>query len=82
MMNFETLFSAYKEPALYVRYVTLKHVEPIIDSLAKLFEIDTVGYSVQAKPIYRIIAGHGKVKVFIWSQMHGNESTTTKAIFF
>ncbi|HYD91245.1 MAG TPA: M14 metallopeptidase family protein, partial [Flavobacterium sp.] len=33
------------------------------------------------KPVYSVVAGSGAAKVFIWSQMHGNESTTTKAVF-
>ncbi|WP_246054204.1 hypothetical protein [Antarcticibacterium flavum] len=33
------------------------------------------------EPIHRITVGNGKIKIFAWSQMHGNESTTTKAVF-
>jgi hypothetical protein len=32
-------------------------------------------------PIYKYEIGAGKTKVLMWSQMHGNESTTTKALF-
>ena len=33
------------------------------------------------KPIYQINIGSGPIKILMWSQMHGNESTTTKALF-
>lgn len=80
-MNFELLFEASKESAISGRYITLKHLEPLINCYKSIFEVDIIGRSVQDKPIYAITAGVGKTKVFIWSQMHGNESTTTKAIF-
>jgi len=31
-------------------------------------------------PIYKFQTGTGKIKILLWSQMHGNESTTTKAL--
>lgn len=80
-MEFEALFKQYKLPELNGRYITLNHVEPLFKNFHEEFEIAVVGKSVQANPIYRIIAGHGETRIFIWSQMHGNESTTTKAIF-
>lgn len=40
----------------------------------------TIGESELRKSIYEITIGHGDTKILIWSQMHGNESTTTKAI--
>ena len=40
-----------------------------------------IGKSVLEKPIYGYQIGEGKTRIFLWSQMHGNESTTTKALF-
>ena len=37
------------------------------------------GLSVEGRPVYRVRMGSGPVRVLMWSQMHGNESTTTKA---
>jgi len=37
--------------------------------------------SVENKPIHTVTIGTGKTKILLWSQMHGNESTTTKALF-
>jgi hypothetical protein len=38
------------------------------------------GYSVQGQPIYLVRLGSGPTRILMWSQMHGNESTTTKAV--
>ena len=39
-----------------------------------------LGYSVENRPILLSSFGSGKRKVLFWSQMHGNESTTTRAL--
>jgi hypothetical protein len=80
-MNLENIYSGIKEKRLYGRYITNNHVEHIIEEFKNVFEVEVVGASVLQKPIYSIKAGSGSVKIFIWSQMHGNESTTTKALF-
>ena len=40
----------------------------------------TVGHTVQYRPIDLLKIGSGDYQVLMWSQMHGNESTTTKAL--
>ncbi|MEL1244260.1 M14 metallopeptidase family protein [Flavobacterium sp. DGU11] len=80
-MNLESFFSTYKETTLYGRYITNNHIEPILEGYKSVFEIGEQGKSVLGKPVYSVIAGTGKTSIFIWSQMHGNESTTTKAVF-
>lgn len=81
MMDLEQLFIQYKEEGLYGRYVTNTHIEPLLENLKNTFDITVAGKSVSGEAIYKIKAGSGKTKVFMWSQMHGNEATTTKAIF-
>ncbi len=39
-----------------------------------------LGYSVENRPIILSSFGFGKRKVLIWSQMHGNETTTTRSL--
>ena len=39
------------------------------------------GLSAQNREIYLISIGTGKTKVFLWSQMHGDEPTATMALF-
>src|SRR6476620_10765442 len=76
-MDYTQLYQAYKETSLSGRYIGLKHIEP----LCARYSAEVIGQSVQAKPIYKIQRGNGKIKILMWSQMHGNESTTTKALF-
>jgi Zinc carboxypeptidase len=80
-MDLEALFATYKEGTLAGRYITNSHIEPLLEKYKDIFTVGIEGRSVQGKPVYSIIAGTGEHRVFIWSQMHGNESTTTKAIF-
>lgn len=69
------------EKQLGGRYVLPEKVNELILNLPVFFDRKIVGHSVENKPIYSITFGHGKMKVFMWSQMHGNESTTTRALF-
>ncbi len=77
----KTLFYSYKESALSGRYISLKNLEPLINNLPNAFHVEIVGYSVLKAPILTITIGKGKKQLLLWSQMHGNESTTTKALF-
>ncbi|WP_179334790.1 M14 family zinc carboxypeptidase [Winogradskyella costae] len=82
-MNLKSLrqiFLEVKTPKLYGRYITNSHIEKCFDKLSKPI-ITTLGYSVENRPIYSLKIGNGPVKILLWSQMHGNESTSTKALF-
>jgi len=79
-MNFENLFEKHKEKKLSGRYITLKDIAPVLSSY-KIGKIEEIGKSAEAKTIYSYQIGSGKTKILMWSQMHGNESTTTKALF-
>jgi hypothetical protein len=46
----------------------------------ELFEISEVGKSFEGRQIRLIKVGTGKIKILLWSQMHGDESTATMAI--
>lgn len=76
-MDYATLYQKYQELSLSGRYLTLNHLEPLLSR----YQTAVVGQSVLGKPIYQLLLGSGKTKIFMWSQMHGNESTTTKALF-
>ena len=80
-MNLEQLFSQYKEESIHGRYITLDSIEPLLQKLNTNNQLRIIGKSVLEKPIYSYKIGKGKTKIFLWSQMHGNESTTTKALF-
>jgi len=80
-MNWEELFIKNKEESIEGRYLTLESIEPILKRLNTANQLSVVGQSVQGKPIYKYVIGAGKIKIYLWSQMHGNESTTTKGLF-
>lgn len=70
-----------KEISLHGRYLSHKQIDPLLRKMFTGFSVGKLGESVQKKSIEIITLGSGKKKVLMWSQMHGNESTTTKAIF-
>jgi hypothetical protein len=80
-MNYDQLFLNYKEQSIAGRYITNSHIEPLLKKFSTVFELKNIGKSVKEKPIYSLKIGAGKTKILMWSQMHGNESTTTKAFF-
>jgi Zinc carboxypeptidase len=80
-MNLEQLFKQFKEESIGGRYLTLESIEPLLLKLNTDNQLKIIGKSVLEKPIYQYQIGRGETKIFLWSQMHGNESTTTKALF-
>ena len=63
------------------RYLPPAIVGDFLKNLPKGSKVKTIGYSVQKRPISLVSMGVGNTKILFWSQMHGNESTTTKALF-
>jgi len=52
-----------------------------LDQLRKLgLKVDEVGRSGGDREIYQVEFGKGPLKVFMWSQMHGDEPTATSAL--
>jgi len=72
---------SHKEAALYGRYINHASIAPLVKELPDEFTVEQLGFSVQKRPIEVVTWGKGSVKILAWSQMHGNESTTTKAVF-
>ena len=84
MLDKATFLSQYKRikaTALKHRYVTNTHIEPLLKALPSQFNQTVLGTSEAGRPIHGLQIGKGTKRVFMWSQMHGNESTTTKALF-
>lgn len=69
-----------KEKSIQGRYVTPKMVAKYLKENIDASIVNIVGTSVQNKPIQTVTLGKGEHKILMWSQMHGNESTTTKAL--
>ena len=80
-MNYENLYNQNLETNLKGRYITLDTIEPLLLQFNSDNQVQIIGQSVLGKPIYKYEIGTGNTRVLLWSQMHGNESTTTKALF-
>ena len=80
-MEFSSWYTNHFDARLKGRYLHLKHANPILDLYEDEFSISTIGTSENHKNIRCVKVGSGKKVVLGWSQMHGNESTTTKALF-
>jgi len=72
-LNFETKIKG--------RRILFDDIQPLLKKLPTVFKKEILGYSENKIPIYKISIGSGPKKVLSWSQMHGNESTGTKALF-
>ncbi|UYW02201.1 peptidase M14 [Flavobacterium agricola] len=80
-MEFTALYNQFNCEALSGRYITNNHIEPLLHNLPIAFKVEQIGHSENNLPIQQVTFGTGKIKILMWSQMHGNESTTTKALF-
>jgi len=84
ILNLEKLERWYSfnfEENLKGRRILFDDIQPLIQKLDTKFEKEVLGYSERNIPIFKISFGNGKRKILTWSQMHGNESTGTKALF-
>ena len=72
--------SIHKEKSVYGRRIIFDMISPFLKTLPDEFKVVQVGQSFNKIPIYKVSIGKGKTKVLFWSQMHGNESTGTKAM--
>lgn len=82
----EALFDAYetyKEQAIEHRRFKQEDIDPLILELQSRpeFDVKQAGLSVEERPVYLIRIGSGDKKILFWSQMHGDESTATMALF-
>ena len=74
-------YSQNKESSLHGRWLPFSKINDLLQNLKHPFEVSKIGQSEQKESIYKVRIGHGKIPILIWSQMHGNESTGTKALF-
>ncbi len=78
MSHIFLLHNHFKSKSLTGRYITPSAVADSLQSLNTF--IAAKGKSVLGHDIYSYTLGEGPIKILMWSQMHGNESTTTKAV--
>ncbi len=76
-------YERYKEKSLTQRRFKHSDIIPLINNLKNKsgFIVKTAGKSAEGRSLNLITIGKGKIKIFMWSQMHGNEPTATAALF-
>jgi hypothetical protein len=58
----------------------MNHLAALQQKLGPLMTMEQAGVSAENRPIQLLKLGTGPVKVFLWSQMHGDEPTATMAL--
>lgn len=81
ILELKNAFEKYQELSIKDRRFTHADLQPLIQKHSVQFEVNPLGKSVLGKSISSLDWGSGKTKVMLWSQMHGNESTATMALF-
>ena len=78
--NIYSLYDEYRIHQLKGRYITNSHILPFLKNLNPDFKLQSIGFSEKNNPIFSVSYGKGPINILIWSQMHGNETTTTKSL--
>ena len=73
-------YESIKVGGISERYFPPDKLSQIIKPLARDGQLDLLGSSERGLPIAKYEVGLGPVRIMMWSQMHGNETTTTKAV--
>jgi hypothetical protein len=73
-------YHTFKEPTLNDPFFKHLDLMQILDRHSIDFNMEVVGHSLEGRKICLITLGTGPCKVFLWSQMHGDETTGTMAL--
>ncbi len=69
----------HHEQRLEERYLNLKKLQPFLAGLDDQFSTKKIGESYEGRDICEVTFGQGATSILLWTQMHGNESTGTRA---
>jgi hypothetical protein len=75
-------YQSFEEIQINDRFFKHSLVCNLLDSMTnkKVFSIEEAGLSTMGRSINLIKWGNGPCRVFLWSQMHGDEATATMAL--
>ena len=76
-----TNYHLFEEKRINDRFFKHDLIIDLLKSLNHNFSIEEVGHSTLGRSINLVKWGKGPKKVFLWSQMHGDEATATMALF-
>lgn len=74
-------YPSFKETTLSSRVFRYAQLIEHLNFCQKVSKVTLVGNSVEGRKIFKLGLGSGQKKIFIWSQMHGDESTGSLAMF-
>ena len=80
IQDFLQEYEKFKAKEIHGRYLDYTALEEALKEIEDHFDVKEVGSSFLEVPIKTIQIGSGSKKILAWSQMHGNETTTTKGI--
>ena len=81
MQSFFETYERYRTADIDSRIIKHAQVKNLLSSLSSQFAVSPIGKSVEERAIYGVRIGKGKTRILFWSQMHGDESTATRALF-
>ena len=81
MFEIENWHRDHHEKKLKGRRITLENISPLLKNIEQVFRVEKIGISELGRDIFSVSFGEGEINILIWTQMHGNESTGTKAVF-
>ena len=70
----------YGPPALRDHARLLIQLDEAVKHGAGLYKMEQIGGSVEGRSINHVWFGSGPIHVLLWSQMHGDEPTATRAL--
>ncbi len=76
-----TEYCAQKETTLFGKWIHYAHISPLLENFSDHLTVASIGSSENNTAIHSVKFGTGSKRILIWTQMHGNESTGTKALF-
>jgi hypothetical protein len=68
-------------PPLVDHTEVVRRLTDAVSQAPDLFAMEKIGESIEGRSIHYVRAGTGPFGVLLWSQMHGDESTATSALF-
>ncbi|MCX2719513.1 M14 family metallopeptidase [Lentiprolixibacter aurantiacus] len=77
---FQISHKDYKVSSITGRYILPGQVNKFFEACPESVQVHSLGKSAEGRNIQMAELGAGEIKILMWSQMHGNESTTTKAV--
>jgi hypothetical protein len=79
--DFASAWDKHHVSSILPSNVRHKDLQKYLENLKNLgIKVEEVGRSYANREIYQIEWGKGKTRVFMWSQMHGDEPTATSGL--